>query len=244
MSVAASTCGQAREVGALERAVAADLGHHQGRHPGVGERPRPRSSTSGPDPSSQPRTATSPAPGVEPHRHRVPRRPGAAPGRGPPARRCRAPPGPRRRRTARRPRPRRAHAATGLHRHVRPAAAMAATTGPVDRARRCGPRRGRRRGSTARPGLGERQGLGHRVVAVDGLPAVVALVEAHAATAAQVDGGIEVHHVAAAAGVAAAATGARSCPSMRQARAARLLRVELGGPRRCPRSTAATTGPP
>ena len=86
---------------------------------------------------------------------------------------------------------------------------------------------------------GERLRLGHRVVGVDGLLGVVALVEANASAVAQVDGGEQVHHAAAAE------------PTARATKLARMrmpVAPDFSGwncvAHRAPCSTAAVTGPP
>ena len=59
-------------------------------------------------------------------------------------------------------------------------------------ARRCGPRRGRRR-DPAGSCISEGERLGDRIVAIDGLLAVVALVEPDALAVPEIDGGKQVH---------------------------------------------------
>ena len=94
-------------------------------------------------------------------------------------------------------------------------------------------------------GAGEGEGLGDGVVVVDGLAVVVALVEAHGSSVAQVDGGIELHH----AGSFSASPGDAAAARPRTGRGSRgrWRRTSRGGtgwPRATPRSTAAATGPP
>ena len=94
----------------------------------------------------------------------------------------------------------------------------------------------------------EGQGLGHRVVAVDGLAAVVALVEAHAPAVAQVDGRIELDQRAAAVrgsgGDGGAIAPRRRSSSAPAGRWPPTSRGGTGWPTALPRSTAAMTGPP
>ena len=238
--MAASDRRELVDRGALERAVAPDLGDHEGGDarvvelPGHLEEVPPRPL----DPSVHGDVA---AAGVEPDGHPA----GVAGGEAP---------HPRGVLQGRRPDDHTphagveqrvgggvvAHAPTRLHGHVdgggdgghdRPVAGVAGAGGvEVDHV------------DPRRPGGGERPGLGDGVVAVHGLLPVVALVEAHAPPVAQVDRRVEVeavHHAASAAAVAR---------PTKLRRMASPVRLDFSGwnwvAHSASRSTAATTGPP
>ncbi len=91
-------------------------------------------------------------------------------------------------------------------------------------ARRCGPRRGRRRGSTARRRRRTTRGLAHRVVAVDGLLVEVALVRRTQRPPRRSMAGYR------SITLVRRRSARRSCARMRRPFGRRLLGVELGGP--------------
>ena len=82
---------------------------------------------------------------------------------------------------------------------------------------------------------------GHRVVVVDGLGAVVALTQAHAAAAADIDGAVQVH-------VAQTAPEPAAAAATKLARMRRPTLEDFSGwnwaAHTLSRATAATTGPP
>ena len=225
--VAASTSARPLEVGATHQALDRDLGDDHRLGAGVGQalqrvgpldarRPRPSPRTA----TSRPRTSRPSATGCREaivatrsgsSMAAVPITTRATPGVGQGAGRLGA-----------------AHSPARLHRHVdrrrdggdevavhRLAGAGGVEVDGVD---------------PAGAGRHERLGDRHRVVAVDPLAVEVALDELHDLPAAQVDGRVEVHQ-AAATGAAQRSTNAWSTG---EAGAARLLRVELGGPHAVP----------
>ena len=121
-----------------------------------------------------------------------------------------------------------AHATAGLHPGADRAAAIAAITGRFTGS----PVRAASRSTTwihRRPGVGEQPRLRHRVVAVHRLLVEVALVEAHAPPAAQVDRRVQLHHR-----LGHRHWSTKLAEQVRRPVGARLLGVELGGPQRCP----------
>ena len=183
--------GQPVEVGAGQRAVAADLGDDERRHADVGERPGQLDGC-GPSPRSSPARPPAPA-GVE--RRRPPatvRGAAGAPARGRSTRRgADDDPGDAQVEQRSAAVLLGAHAAAGLHAARRRPRGDGGHDVAVGGLARCGPRRGRPRGSSGRRPRRSERAWADRVVAVDRLLAVVALAEAHAAAAAQVDGRVQ-----------------------------------------------------